>query len=899
MTLISPPSAGDNVGGVRDEGLDALTVDGSIVRIRPARPKDAAALAALHERASELSLYRRFFSTGKTAIAAEVTRITRPDDGRHVTLVAEESGDILGVASYELLTDQTRAEFAIFVDDAAHSRGIGTLLLEHLAVHARRQGVTDLFGEVLPKNSPMLRVAADLGRPVRMDWDLGLVEVHLATADDGGDALDIRELTSARRSLEPLLAPTTVAVIGAGRSAGDIGHEVLKSIIDGGFTGRLFAINPHADHIAGIDCYPRISALPHHVDLVVVAVPAPQVSDVLREAGASGVRAAVVLSSGFGEDGPEGRARQAEIVRIARSTGMRLVGPNCLGILNNDPDSKLVAMFAAGAPAGGLALASQSGAVGISILEHATRTGIGVASFVSLGNKADVSGNDLLSYWYDDRAAKVLALYLESLGNPRRFARVARAVARRKPVLAVKSGRTIAGSRAGASHTAAAAAPDATIDALFAQAGVIRCDGLGDLIDTARLLVDQPLPRGRRIAIIGNAGGINVLCADAADASGLEVTELPADVVDAVRRAAPNAAATTNPIDLGAAASAESISTTIRAAASAVDAVVVAFGATLASDVPAIIDGISKAAGDVDKPVAIVLLGITDPPVMLGDRRAPVYTLPEDAITALGRAVRYARWRATPTGTRSQLADVDRRRARSIVDMAVRQDGWQDTATVSDLLNCYGIEVTRTFAASTESAALARAAEVGYPVVLKSGNPNLVHKSDVGGVRLNLADDGAVSAAYRAVVEATGDPRVVVQKHCPAGVELVAGVAHDPLFGSVVMCGLGGVQTDLFQDRALRLLPVTDRDAAEMWRGLRGAPLLTGYRGSAPADTAAVELLLERLGRIAEEIPEVAELDLNPIIVHASGIDVVDVKMRLQAVADEPDASLRSLREPR
>jgi acyl-CoA synthetase (NDP forming)/N-acetylglutamate synthase-like GNAT family acetyltransferase len=882
-----------------DDGLDVLTVDGAIVRIRPARPDDAEALTALHDRASAETLYRRFLSTGKNPIAHEVIRLVRPRDDDHVALVAVENGDVIGVASYELLPARDRAEFAVFVDDAAHDRGIGTLLLEHLAVHARRNGIPELFGEVLPQNSPMLRVAGDLGRPSHLGWELGLVEVRLATDDDGGDAIDARDLTAARNSLRSLFMPATVAVVGAGREPTGIGHAIVRAIVDGGFTGRLYPVNPKAEHIAGLPCYPSIGAVPGQVDLAVIAVPAQSVPEVLRDAAAAGVRVAVIVSSGFSEVGPAGRELQSAIVRIARTGGMRLVGPNCLGFLTTDPLIRLNATFAASAPPGGLALASQSGAVGISVLGQAARAGLGIASFVSLGNKADVSGNDLLSYWYDDPAARVIALYLESLGNPRRFARIARTVSMRKPVLVVKSGRTAAGSRAGASHTAAAAAPDATVDALFAQAGVVRCDGLGDLIDTARMFADQPLPRGNRVAIVGNAGGINVLCADAAEAAGLSIPALSEEISGKIRAVASAAPAAANPIDLGAAASAEAIGVAIRAAATGADSVVVAYGATHASDAQSVLAAIEGAIDEVDVPVAVILLGLDEPPTSMGTRRAPVYALPETAIKALGRAVRYGRWRATPHGVRTKLTGIDSRRARKLVDDHLGRGAWLSSTAAADILSCYGIPTTPTLIATTETAALSAATELGYPVVLKTASSEAVHKTDIGGVRLDLRDANAVVAAYHAIVAATGVPQVLVQAHVPGGVELVAGIVHDPLFGSVLMCGMGGVQTELFGDRSLRVLPVTDRDAAEMWRNLRGAPLLTGYRGAPAVDTAAVEDLIQRLGRLAEDLPEVSELDLNPLIVQTSGVAAVDVKMRLAAVGDEPDASLRTLREPK
>jgi acyl-CoA synthetase (NDP forming)/GNAT superfamily N-acetyltransferase len=880
-------------------GIDALTSDGAVVRIRPVTPQDAAGLTALHERSSDDTLYRRFLSTGHHPIAGEVARLVRAPDATFAALVATERDRAVGVCSYELLPGTSQAEFAVFVDDTAHHRGIGTLLLEHLAVRARRHGIPDLLGEVLPSNSSMLRVVTGLGQPTRSVYDLGLVEVHLDTAVADGDVLDTRDLGAARRSLDALFAPASVAVVGAGRSPGGIGHAVLRAIVDGGFTGTVSAVNPVADTVAGVPAYPSIAAAPLVPDLVIIAVPAANVATVLADAAHAGTRAAVVLSSGFSEDGADGAARQTELVRIARSAGMRLVGPNCLGILTTDPAIRLHATFGANAVPGGLAVASQSGAVGITLLDQAAKVGLGVSSFVSLGNKADVSGNDLLSYWYDDPAAKVVALYLESLGNPRRFARIARAVARRKPILAVKSGRSIAGSRAGASHTAAAAAPDATVDALFAQAGVIRCDGLGDLLDTARMLVDQPLPAGGRVAIVGNAGGINVLCADAAESAGLTLADLPPDVPDAIRAAAPAAASVTNPVDLGAAATAESIDATIRAVAPHVDAVVVAFVATLASDVQRVVAAIGTATDAVDVPVAVVLLGVADAPTSLGSRRRPVYSLPEPAIAALGRAVRYATWRRTPIGNRPHLTGLDAARARTLVMTALAAGGgWVEPRLAEELLACYGIRVYAGRECATVSGAVEAATELGYPVVLKSADPALVHKSDIGGVRLGLTDPAEVAVAYRDVTTATGDDRVLVQSQAPAGVELIAGIAHDPLFGSLVMCGLGGVYTSLFGDRNLRLLPLTDRDATGMWRGLRASALLTGYRGSPAVDTPAIEDLLLRLGRLAEDLPEVAELDLNPVIATPTGVAVVDVKIRIANIGTEPDAGLRALREP-
>ncbi len=893
-------------------GHDALAADGAIVRIRAVDLDDRADLAALYRRTSDENLYRRFLGGGRAGIEHELDRLTRPVDEEHLAVLARERGRVVGVASYEGLPDPGTAEFAVLVDDTAHGRGIGTLLLEQLAATARHRGIDDLVGEVLVGNAPMLKVARDLGPALRVRPDSGVLEVHVPTDATDNPALEARNRAAERYSLTPLLAPRAIAVIGAGRDHGGIGHAVLRGLSGGGFTGPVYPVNPHATEVAGQRAYPSAAAIGRPVDLAVVAVPAGAVRDAIDDCGRAGIRAAVVLSSGLGEDGEAGRAAQVEVVRTARRYGIRLVGPNCLGVLNTDPAVRMQATFAAVTPPpGGLAVASQSGAVGITILDHAARS-VGLSSFVSLGNKADVSGSDLLSYWYDDPRTRAVALYLESVGNPRRFARIARAISRRKPVLAVKGGRTETGARVGASHTAAAAAPDATVDALFAQAGVVRCAGLGELLDTARLLVDQPLPAGARIAIVGNAGGLNVLAADAADAAGLTVPRLSAAVCAAISAAAAGAATTGNPVDLGAAATPSAIGAALASIVDSgeVDAVLTVFAATLVNDVPGILDAIAHTAAGSRLPVAVVLLGVTGPPHRLGG--APVYALPEQAVTALGHAARYAEWRSRPLGTVPALTGIDEAAARAIVHRAVpdgaggrdgtRPDragpraggGWQPPEVAAELLRCFGIPVVSGRVVDTVEAAVAAADELGYPVVVKAADPALVHKSDVGGVRLGLSDGAAVAAAYAAV----GGRSVLVQRQVSGSVELVAGVVHEARFGSLVMLGLGGVNTDLFADRALRLLPLTDLDAAGMWRSLRAAPLLTGYRGGPAVDTAAVENLLLRLGRLAEELPEVAELDLNPVMAGPHGVVAVDVKLRLAAVADEPDPAVRELREP-
>jgi acyl-CoA synthetase (NDP forming)/GNAT superfamily N-acetyltransferase len=892
-------------GPTRDV-VDALTADGGIVRIRSVTPGDAVALTALFERASPDSLRMRFFGApGRHTITAEVSRLARPANPEHGAVLAEQGGAVLGIASYERADgDDRQAEFAVFVSDPHRGRGIGTLLLEHLAARARAQGIDHLVGDVLPGNARMLRVATDLR--AHTQFDEGVVNVGVdTTADDAALlAVDARERVAERASLRPLLAPRSIAVVGAGRRPGGIGHETLRSIVEYGFTGLVYAINPNADEIAGVPAVPSFAALPAPVDLAVVAVPGGAVADVLADAGAAGVHAAVILSAGFGEAGVAGRAAQAELVRIARVHGIRLVGPNCIGVVNTDAAVHLNASFAPAAPpAGGLAVATQSGAVGVALLDHATRTGCGISTFVSLGNKADVSGNDLIAYWHDDPATTAVALYLESFGNPRRFARLVRALGRRKPVLAVKSGRSTAGKRAGASHTAAAAAPDTAVDTLFSQAGVVRTEHLGELLDAARMLVGPPLPRGDRIGIVGNAGGVNVLAADAAEAAGLRVPPLSPRLRAHLAALLPGAAGTDNPLDLGAGAGPRAMADAFEALAASgeVDAIVVVAASTRANDVPGMLAAVAPA---VDRHPAItcagVVLGHTGTADLGARRPVPIYDLPERAVGAIAHAVRYADWRRTPVGSSPKLDRIDAAGARRTVAAALAGgEGWQPHQRIVDILARYGIPLIETETATDPDQAVDAAARLGYPVALKAADPTLVHKSDVGGVRLGLADADAARAAYTGIAAALDvpAPSVLVQPMAASGVELVAGVVHDALFGSLVMLGLGGVYTDLLGDRTFGLVPVTDLDAARMWRSLRSAPLLTGYRGKPPIDTGALEDLMLRLGRLAEDLPEIAELDLNPVLAGPDGLVAVDAKLRLAPVGPEPDATLRRLRE--
>ena len=887
-------------------GWDALAADGSVVHIRPVRPDDEDALRALNQRVSDRSIYLRFFGVSRVGADQHSHHLSaESEDDGHVALVAEAAGRLVAVGSFEPLR-AGEAEVAFLVDDAFHGRGIGTLLLEQLAVIARERGIHHLHADTLAENAPMLRVFADSGFEQVRTIESGVVELSLSTsyAPATLDRMAERERDAERRSLEPVLAPRSVAVIGAGRKPGGIGHEVLVSLVGGEYAGRLFPVNPHADQISGVPCYPSVGAVPEPVDLAIVAVPADQVAAVVGECGAAGVGGAVILSSGFGETGAEGNHVQQEVVRRARAHGMRLIGPNCLGIVNTAPGVRLDATFANVSPEpGSLALASQSGAIGIAVLDHASRAGLGISEFVSLGNKADVSGNDLLLRWWGEQRTDVVGLYLESFGNPRKFGRLARLVGRTKPVLVVKGGRSGGGRRAGASHTAAAATSDTAVDALFAQAGVLRMDTVEELVDTARVLSGQSLAKGRRVAIVGNAGGAGVLAADAAEGLGLTVPELTPAAREQLLQAT-GAVAADNPVDLGAAATPERLAAAVRALLSGgeVDALLIVFAATRAGDVEQVYDAISRACEGSTVPVVVTCLGAPDAAPLItlaGGRQLPVFAFPETAIRALRRAVQYAEWRQRPQGSVPVLDRVDAAGARTVVQEFLDGNpdgGWLEADLAARLVAQVGITVQPTRTVADLDAAARAAAELGYPVALKTAAPQIVHKTDVGGVQLDIADETALRAAYAAVAAATGDPHVTVQSMVPGGVELMVGAIRDDLFGPVLTIGSGGVLTDLLADRSWRGLPLTDLDATEMVRSLRCAPLLAGYRGAPATDEHAVLDVLHRVARLAELVPEMAELDVNPLVATPGGAFAVDVKLRLTPRPDETDPYARRLR---
>jgi acyl-CoA synthetase (NDP forming)/GNAT superfamily N-acetyltransferase len=878
---------------------EALLADGRVVRLRMLGPEDGDAVRALHARAGDESVRLRFFSVRREVAGNYAEHLATATD-HHLAMVAVAGGTVIGVASAELNpTDAECAEVAVLVDDARQHTGIGTLLLEHLAAQARRHGIRRFVAEVLEENAGMLEVLRHAGFRLSTRYAGGVAEVtvDLEPSEALREAVERRERAAEVACLRRVLAPRGVVVVGASRSgvgASGVGRAVVDNLLAGGYLGRVAVVNSHTqpgDTIAGVPAYRRVVEVPFAADLAVLAIPAAAVCEVIEECGRVGVAAAVVLSSGFAETGEAGARVERELVDTAHRYGMRLVGPNCFGVLNTDPAVRLDATFGAVRPLPGrTALASQSGALGISVLHAAARRGLGISAFVSLGNKADVSGNDLLLAWAQDPGTAVIALYLESIGNPRRFRRIAREVSRARPVVVLRSGRSAPGARAGCSHTAAAAAPDAVLDALLADSGVIGVDSTAELLDVAALLESQPVPAGTRIAVLGNAGGPGALAADHAVAAGATVPALSPDTLAAVRAAAPGVAAADNPIDLGAAAPPEAYAATLQAlsASGEVDAVVLLHAITRAVDPAEVLSALSSAAQRTGLPVAGALLG-ADPPA---SSPVPWYEFGEQAVRALIRAGRLGAWRTTtahgddPAPPPFELGPIQ-----ELLAAAARcAQGWLVPAAAVHLLELAGIPHCPTRVVAGSDAAVAAAQQLGFPTVVKSAAPGLVHKTDVGGVAVGLADEAAVQAAADRIIAATGSPELLVQPMVAAHLELAAGVVRAQGGLGLVMVAAGGVHQAVLNDRVLRTIPLGRQVPGQMLTQLRCAPLLAGHRGSPPLDTAALADVLARLGALAEHCPQIAELDLNPLRVGVDGAVAVDTAIRCGAPpADRTD----------
>lgn len=705
------------------------------------------------------------------------------------------------------------------------------------------------------------------------------------------------------RSIKPLIAPESIAVIGASRTLGTVGGELFRNLIHCGFHGPAYPVHPSARVVQSVRAYADVADIPDDIDLAVIAVPAHRAVATLDACGRKGARAAVIISAGFKETGSEGAEREALLRETGRRYAMRLLGPNCLGVLNTDPSISMNATFVGGFPKPGpVGFASQSGALGAVVLQLAERRNIGLSSFVSLGNKCDVSGNDLLEWWEHDDRTRVILMYLESFGNPARFTQIARRVGRKKPIVVVKSGRTQSGSRAAASHTGALAGADVAVDALLKQAGVIRVDTTEEMFDTAMLLASQPVPAGRRVGIVTNAGGPGIMATDACESYGLELPALTEQTIAGLRRFLPAEASLRNPVDMIASATAEQygLATSAMLADPNIDAVMVIFVPPLMVETKDVARAIGHAAAGAHKPIVTCYLGAHGFPEGLsveGEARGaiPSYRFPESAARALERAVTYSEWLRVADSP-APAVEIDVAKASATIEACRDSLGsetepvWIDASDVPRILDAYGIRTPPSALATTADMAVAVAEDMGFPVVMKLVSDRVLHKTDIGGVLLDRRDADEVRAGFhemmlkaRVIGVAESVQGVLLQRFVPDGIEAVVGAVHDPVFGPLVMFGLGGAYVELVRDVVFRLHPLTTHDIDSMIRSVRASKLLDGYRGSPPGDLLALRDLLGRVSQIISDVPELIEMDLNPvkILPPGRGCVVVDARIRL------------------
>ncbi len=857
------------------EATDVILRDGSTLRLRAPLADDADAVLEFFTGLSNQSRYLRFHGFSSPGLAL-IEPMLDPDWHERGTLIGCLEGHVVAVANWVRLRDPRAAEVAFTVDDAYQRRGIGTRLLEQLAARAGEAGIEEFIADVLYENDVMLAVFRDAGFDVTRASDGGELEIRfpIASTHHYQEQIAARDHLAVHASLEPFFRPKTLAVVGASRRRGSIGGELFRNVIDADFAGSAYPVNRGAEPVAGVHAFRSVAEIPDEVEVAVLCVPGAGVLEAAEEALEAGVRALVVISAGFAETGAEGAERQEQLLALARAHGARIVGPNCLGISSTSVN--LNATFAPRAfPPGKIGFSSQSGALGLAVLERATSRGLGLTSFVSIGNKVDVSSNDLLEWWEDDEATEIVMLYLESFGNPRAFARIARRLARRKPILAMKGGTTRAGSRAASSHTAALAGSEAAINALFRQAGVIRTATLDELVDVAALLYAQPVPHGRRVAVLTNAGGLGILAADACESLGLELPAPSEETQAALAAVLPVEASFANPVDMLGGANEKSFETVLPLllADPVIDAVIVLFVPTVGVDEDGVGRAISAAAAAAgDKPVLCTFLSSRGAPATLRSvAPVPAFDYPEAAARALSRAAERGEWLRRPAGTVPEL-EVDRDAALEIVAVA---DGWLDPAEARKLLVAYGIPVVPEHVVDSAEAAVAAAQELGFPVVVKSAAAG-AHKTESGGVALNLADEAEV----RAAAERIGAP-LLVQPMIRGGAELLAGAVQDPVFGPLVAFGPGGVLAELIGQAQFRLAPLTDVDAGELVQAGKAGRLVAGFRGAAPSDEAALVDLLLRLSLLAHDLPEVAELDLNPVLALPDRCLAVDARVRV------------------
>ncbi len=871
---------------------DVVLRDGSVAHVRPITPADADRLRLFHSRQSAESIYLRFFAPLRELSDRDVHRFTHVDHRDRVALVVMVRGDIIGVGRFDRI-DATSAEVAFNISDSFQGRGIGSVLLEHLAAIGREIDVERFIAEVLPQNRKMINVFTEAGYEVSHHFEDGVIAVSfdIRPTKASTEVRLSREHRAESRSVGSVLHPRSIAVIGAGRRPTSIGHRFLRNILTGGFAGPVYAVNREALEVLGLPSYARVSEIPGPVDLAVVAVPAESVSEVVDECAAHGVKTLLVASAGFAESGPDGVERQEELRHRARESGLRVVGPNSFGVINTSPDTRLNASLAPDLPGtGALGLFAQSGALGIAVLASAARRGLGVSVFASAGNRVDVSGNDLMQYWIDDPDTDAVGLYLESMGNPRKFSRIARDLAQTKPIIVVASGISAYGAPPG-HRTRETHAPPGAFDAMLRQAGVIRVENVHQLFDIAQLVLHQPLPQGQRVAIVGNSDALGALTAQAVLSWGLDITHGPVNV----------------PGDAPAAHFSQALSAAF--ADPEVDSVLTCFVPPLETVEAEVIAAVRDTASTTDKPCLATFLGMhgVEEALALGspdDRRrriVPAYAMPEDAVRALTAATRYSQWRTRDRGEPVNPVGIDREAAAALVEKVLVDcpDGRAMTrAEAAELLHAYGILLWDARHVDTPDEAVAAADEVGYPVIVKTTSPVLRHQPGLTGVRADLEGPEAVHGAVDSLRSRLGpiaDGSFVVQRMALTGVICVLTSGEDPLFGPVVSFSVAGPPTELLGDIAHRIPPLTDVDVSDLISAVRAAPLLHGHRGATPVHRAALSDLIARLSCLADDMPEVERVQLNPVNAWPGGVDVLDAEITLHPAQTRTDADRRAM----
>jgi acetate---CoA ligase (ADP-forming) len=887
----------------RPEVVRVILRNGHTFKVRPITPDDKEKLRDLFYRLSPLTRYMRFGYTKERITDQELvyfTEVNPPDTYADIGLTGEgENERIRAVARWYLMPDKRTAEISFVVEDNIQARGIGTALLEKIAGDALKYKIKKFIARVLPENTRMLRVFEESGFNMVRRFHEGVYELDfdLENQEEFSKRQAIREHIARSTGMRRIMYPRTVAVIGASRDPESVGGKVFRNLLYNNFGGTIFPVNPKASSINGVLCYPSVANIPGDVDLAVIVVPAEWVLTVTDDCGKKAVWGLVVISAGFAESGPGGRELQHKLREKVLSYGMRCIGPNCLGIMNTDLEVNLNATFGPlTPPRGNLSIGSHSGALGLALLDYVKSNNLGIAHFVSMGNRIDVSSNDLLEFWEDDENTKVILLYLETFGNARRFSRIARRISRTKPILAVKSGRSEVGGRAASSHTGALAASDTAVDALFRQAGVIRVNTIEEMFNVAKMLSNQPLMKGPRIAILTNAGGPGVLAADAAIGWGLTVPTLSEDTRRKLSGFLPKQAALENPVDMIASAPGEHFGNSLSVLLDDpdIDAVVV-INIPL-RDPEEIASAIKKtvAANDNEKPVIACFMTTSAAETDLRyapDKAVPVYLFPEDAIQAIAHTWTYSHYRRREEGSVVSFPDVDEERgwrylrSSGILEM---EGDWAAPEVALGLLKEYGIPVAATKVACSPEEAAGLAAEIGFPVVMKLRSTTITHKTDVGGILLNLKTAEEVKHAFTAMearlasaglgVQMEG---VILQPMLTGGQEVIVGMSQDPLFGPLLMVGIGGIQVELIKDVAFSLHPLTDKDPDYMLGQLKGLPLLTGWRGSAPRDVTALKEVLLRFSALIEDFSEIEEMEINPLMVFDSGkgCSVVDARI--------------------